>query len=167
MAKQIIDFNWDKLKPKFVARDLENDQVEQIELLAQTINWQILAQRFCPGVYSTLEKCPDNVDLTGTKYERCRVCENKIGFPRAFFFTQDIELMNPEVRKFLSKQHYIYLAYFAPDIIKVGTAAESRLPIRLYEQDATAYTLLAKSTGFEIQALERYISKNFSLPEHV
>lgn len=169
MKRHIIDFHWYKQTPYLVYRILGSKKVIKDKLLGIKFNFRMSKKRLCPGAYSLLEwkysPCEQEVDLTGSKYERCRKCEDKIGFKNAFFFGE--ESVDGEVGKYLSQPHLLYLAFFAPGIIKVGTTSEQRGIDRLYEQDAQVFSYIAEASGRDIDSIERFVSDNFKIREHV
>ena len=164
---QIVDIGWEgdnpkNLKPYVKIRSLISRDSAPTKLYpGHLFNWQISEDKYCPG--DLRELCPfDNkIDY---KYERCPYCEKKIGFKAAFLFGAE---PNERMKEHLAQEHYIYLAYFPPDIIKVGTAAGSRKLIRLIEQDALLAMFIAKNTGFNIQHLEHAISSSLGITEMV
>lgn len=169
MKKHIVDFHWHKGISYIVTRDLKTGGLLKTKLLDCRFNVRFPGKRFCPGTYS-LDKweygeCKEKKELTGTKYHRCKSCEDKIGFRGAFLFNG--EVLNLQMKKYLSLRHYLYLAYFSPNIIKVGTTSKRRKLDRLYEQDARNFCFIAETVGFDIQSIERYISKTLHLRESV
>lgn len=164
---QIVDIGWEgdnasNLKPYVMIRSiLSRDSAPTKLYPGHLFNWQISEDKYCPG--DLRELCPfDNkIDY---KYERCPYCEKKIGFKAAFLFGAE---PNERMKEHLAQEHYIYLAYFPPDIIKVGTAAGSRKLIRLIEQDALLAMFVATNTGFNIQNLEHAISSSLGITEMV
>lgn len=122
-------------------------------------------ERYCVGYVENSEYYPcKNNSLIGKGFERCKYCEDKIGFRSAFLFNQE---PNENAKRYLSQKHFIYLAYFEPNIIKVGTASESRRFIRPIEQDALIYVFIAYQDGFQIQNLEKAISRILSVTQRV
>lgn len=144
----------------------EDKEEKTINLEGFKFNWKLSKERFCPGYYldGKYNPCPFDKVLEKKTYQNCYHCEQQQGFKAAFLFNQK---PNENMQKYLSKKHLIYLAWFAPDKIKVGTSAESRKFIRPIEQDALVYCFIAESDGFNIQKLEREISKSFDVTETV
>lgn len=169
MKQHIVDFFWKNKTAFIVIRKGSESETEKRKLKGMEFNWELSDKRKCPGTFKLLEwkyeKCADSVDMTGTKFRRCKNCEAKIGFKNAFLY--DGEPTNDDVRQYLNQLHFVYLAFFPPDKVKVGTASESRKIDRMYDQGAYFYTFIAKTFGMDIQQIERYISKKTSLVESV
>ncbi|MBN2016479.1 DUF2797 domain-containing protein [Candidatus Dojkabacteria bacterium] len=169
MNKHIIDFFWHKGKPYLVTKELNSSHYQKEPLVGFKFNIKLKKKRLCPGTYSLLkwryQECSEGKDLTGTGYRRCKVCEDKIGFKNAFLFNGNIT--NKDLREYLGQEHLVYLAQFPPDIIKVGTTSVLRKYDRLYEQDARIFAFIARATGFDIQSIERFISRELNLRESV
>jgi hypothetical protein len=167
---QITDIGWQgeepsKLKPYIKVRELGsggNPNNTEVKIFPEyLLNWQLSKEKYCPG--DLLGPCPYN-NRIDFKYERCPACEKNVGFKAAFLFGEE---PNERMKEHLSQDHFIYLAYFAPDIIKVGTAAASRKYIRLIEQDALQAIFIARASGFSIQDLEHAISRELGITEMV
>jgi hypothetical protein len=170
---QLIKLGWkhdpvaDLYLPVFVTQ--ADHKVSEIELRPGIdLAWKFSDIRYCPGFIDadgTYRPCPEQKVLPELKYDLCMNCEAELGFKAAFLYGQE---PNDRARKYLSQPHYVYLAYFEPGILKVGTASESRKKIRLIEQDALIYAFVAKaSSGFGITSVERMISRTLDLAETV
>jgi hypothetical protein len=171
MQKHVIDFIWKEKEPYFVLRDVHSTEIVYIPLVGFTFNWHLMGKRLCPGTFPVhgkdYEECPNKKDLTETNYHRCKACEDTIGFKANFLFNYGKDITDRNAREFLQQKHYVYLAYFPHDIIKVGTASEGRKIDRLYEQGAFCAYFIASQRGFEIQRIERYISTTCDVVESV
>lgn len=162
-----------KYSQKLKLFDNTSSTTKEIDLKDYSFKYKLSEERFCPGIGD--EACVQNkkseqgieteiTPIINTSYELCPVCEKKLGFRSAFFFREE---PNEKMREYLSQTHYIYLAYFAPEIVKVGTASHQRRFIRPIEQDASAYVFIANNDGFGIQDLESAISKKLKITESV
>jgi len=166
---KIIDINWrwrdGYIQSLKLFEKESGDRIQEVSLSGLIFNWKLSIERYCPGYFieGKHNPCPDN-SMIGTGYEQCLKCDRKQGFRSAFLFKEEPK---PHIKKYLSQPHFIYLAYFEPGLIKVGTASKSRKKARLIEQDALVYSFIAKSDGFSIQDLERTISKECGLPERI
>ncbi len=129
-------------------------------------NWRLTANRYCPGYsdFNGYHPCKDNNILYKETYGLCFQCDQAQGFRSTFFFGGE---PNEYMREYLAKKHYIYLSFFAPNILKVGTAADLRKEIRPIEQDALIYAYIAESDGFSIQDIEHDISDKLRISEAV
>ncbi len=171
---QIRDINWrhlngEKFFPFIKLNENNLAESEQTFVHLQdgfNFNFKLSEEKFCVGYFTSGEfhKCPIDSILTNNSYTQCPTCEKIQGFKSAFLFGEE---PNENAAKHLSQVHYIYLAFFAPDLIKVGTAAESRKFIRPVEQDALIFTFIATQDGFNIQKLEHTISKRFKIRETI
>ncbi len=100
------------------------------------------SQRYCIGWgdIATGERftCPDTNKLE-SKYEQCPTCQRRTGFNPAFYNASSVSEQQ-ETRNLLP--HILYLAYFSPQIIKVGISLASRGNSRLLEQGARSALIL-------------------------
>lgn len=175
---QILNIYWveknngELYSSKIKIYDSLTKEIKSFKLKDYIFKFKLSEKRYCTGYYKDgqLNICKlagddgIGVELDSETHDQCRVCEKIQGFKNAFFFKGEA---NENAQKHLSQLHYIYLAYFEPGIIKVGTAAESRKYIRPIEQDGLIYSYIAQSDGFNIQKLERFISKNIGVTEYV
>lgn len=120
-------------------------------LQSDTINLQFDATvRYCIGRFDmttwTDYPCPHQ-ECIPTKYEQCVSCIKATGFNPAFYNTNDI---SPQQLSFNAEPHIVYLAYFAPDCIKVGISNAKRGIGRLLEQGARAAIILAECPSANI-----------------
>ena len=76
--------------------------------------------------------CPDSATVDG-KYENCLKCRNRTGFNPAFYHADSVSAQQEKINQ---QPHFVYLAYFAPGVIKVGISQEKRGIRRLLEQGA-------------------------------
>ena len=76
--------------------------------------------------------CPDGATVD-EKYENCLKCLNRTGFNPAFYHTDSVSAQQEKINQ---QPHFVYLAYFAPGVIKVGISQEKRGIRRLLEQGA-------------------------------
>lgn len=163
--------NGEFYSPKIKIYDSINKDIKSFELSGYDFKFKLSEKRYCTGYYKDGEfkicklAGEDGIGVElDPGFDQCRVCEKIMGFKSAFFYQGEA---NENAQKHLSQTHYIYLTYFEPGIIKVGTAAESRKLIRPIEQDGLIYAYIAQSDGFNIQKLERFISKNVGVTEFV
>lgn len=95
------------------------------------IGWYDLATKQC-------HRCPGDRQIDD-KYEQCSECQQKTGFNPAFYNTTDISQQQTELNK---QPHILYLAYFSPDVVKVGISYAERKLARLLEQGARNAAIL-------------------------
>jgi hypothetical protein len=170
---QILSFAWKgrdldpQPYPVLQIRRLDDGEQTQIKLEPGfEFNWLLSEKRYCPGYIdftnATQQICPFKNELESG--DMCAYCTKRTGFHSAFFYGDE---PNEQMKQYLNQPHYIYLAYFQPGIIKVGTAADRKRYIRLIEQDALVAMYIATATGFQIQDLEHAISGQLGFTEVV
>ena len=76
--------------------------------------------------------CPEQA-IAETKYENCTKCRDRRGFNPAFYHANSVSARQEKINQ---NPHFVYLAYFAPEVIKVGISQEERGIRRLLEQGA-------------------------------
>jgi len=125
--------------------------------------------RYCTGQFdlSTLENdvCPNGAELLSPKANVCFDCFDFIGFNPAFYHLEQHQI-SPQQRAYNQTKHIVYLAYFAPGLIKVGISSDARKEHRWKEQGARwiahIYTV---RNAYEARHIEEKISSRLSLPE--
>lgn len=99
-------------------------------------------QRFCRGWHNLATgedaPCPDSA-IIDDKYDQCAACQNRTGFNPAFYHAKTV---SPQQEARNLEPHFLYLAYFADDIIKVGISHAKRGNARLLEQGALSAIIL-------------------------
>lgn len=78
------------------------------------------------------QACPDGATVD-EKYENCLKCRNRTGFNPAFYHADSVSAQQEKINQ---NPHFLYLAYFSPEVIKVGISQEARGIRRLLEQGA-------------------------------
>lgn len=112
-------------------------------------------EKRCKGYYDLLKKeivpCQSFVNLTESEYCQCKECQTKSGFDLCLGCNGSTCQTNSNVaRAFCHEGHHVYLAYFANDKLKVGTAASYRKYERLLEQGALYSIFLAQAPNGRI-----------------
>lgn len=121
-------------------------------------------QRRCTG-YKNLTNCRhefcENHNIVNENMTECMTCKNKDVFSYCVMCKGDNCRNNSkEAKEYCSKPHYVYLAYFSQDKIKVGTLFHERLTSRLEEQGAPFAFRIAKTpTGQIARLIEHEIVK--------
>lgn len=102
------------------------------------------SRRYCNGWHDLASgnshPCPDKSTLP-EQYEQCRHCQQKTGFNPAFYNASSVSRQQ-QARNQLP--HVLYLAHFAPGVVKVGITWEGRGIKRLLDQGARS-CLIVKS----------------------
>jgi hypothetical protein len=100
------------------------------------------SQRFCTGWHdlATGESfpCPDSTKLP-EQYSQCRSCQQKTGFNPAFYNALSV---SPQQQARNAQPHILYIAHFAPGVVKVGISWEGRGIRRLLDQGARSALII-------------------------
>lgn len=121
----------------------KENEIIPFEPLGQTFTIKFdLTTRYCTGWYDmrTGEShvCPE-ANVVGPKYDECPACQKRTGFNPAFYHATSVSEQQEERNQ---EPHFLYLAYFADDIVKVGISHAARGNSRLLEQGARSALIL-------------------------
>jgi len=113
------------------------DKIERHELFGQDLSLEFdFSVKYCTGWVDFENRCsqicPDHATVD-EKYENCLKCRNKTGFNPAFYNASSVSVQQEKINQ---NPHFVYLACFAPNVIKVGISQEERGIRRLLEQGA-------------------------------
>ena len=113
------------------------DKIERHELFGQDLSLKFdFSVKYCAGWVDFENRCsqicPDHATVD-EKYENCLKCRDKTGFNPAFYNASSVSVQQEKINQ---NPHFVYLAYFAPNVIKVGISQEERGIRRLLEQGA-------------------------------
>lgn len=113
------------------------DEIKRRELLGQDLSLEFdFSTKYCTGWVDfenhCSQICPDSATVDG-KYENCLKCRDRTGFNPAFYNADSVSAQQEKINQ---NPHFVYLAYFAPGVIKVGISQEERGIRRLLEQGA-------------------------------
>lgn len=138
-------------------------------LLGKAFSWTLdRSLRYCTGWVDITKHqahvCPDQATVEG-KYEQCIACRNRTGFNPAFYYAQTVS----EQQQIVNQQpHFLYLAYFSPELVKVGISQKARGTRRLLEQGARLALKLETFPNAEIaRQYEARIAALDGIVEHV
>ena len=137
------------------------DKIERHELFEQDLSLKFdFSVKYCAGWVDFENRCsqicPDHATVD-EKYENCLKCRDKTGFNPAFYNASSVSVQQEKINQ---NPHFVYLAYFAPNIIKVGISQEERGIRRLLEQGARlAIKLETFSSALIARQYEAKISK--------
>ena len=159
--KQIVSFEWKDNEPFINVYNSEPDITEQIKLMGIK-NIEKGKMIRCTG-YKDLQKreqvvCP-NHNIVTEKNKQCAMCNSKDVFSYCVA-CRGIDCRNKSriALEYCNKDHYVYLAYFPGNKIKVGTAFYERKATRLIEQGALMALYIAKTPSGKIaREIEREI----------
>ncbi len=127
--------------------------------------------RYCTGLFDlkTLENdvCPNAAELLSPKANNCYDCFESIGFNPAFYHLEQHQISSQQ-RAYNQTEHIVYLAYFAPGLIKVGISSNKRKEHRWKEQGARFIAhIYTVANAYEARHIEEKISTKLELPEVV
>jgi len=113
------------------------DEIKRRELFGQDLSLEFdFSTKYCTGWVDfdnhSSQVCPDSATVDG-KYENCLKCRDRTGFNPAFYNADSVSAQQEKINQ---NPHLVYLAYFAPGVIKVGISQEERGIRRLLEQGA-------------------------------
>ena len=137
------------------------DKIERHELFEQDLSLEFdFSVKYCTGWVDFENRCsqicPDQATVD-EKYENCLKCRDKTGFNPAFYNANSVSAQQEKINQ---NPHFVYLAYFAPNVIKVGISQEERGIRRLLEQGARlAIKLETFSSALIARQYEAKISK--------
>ena len=113
------------------------NEIKRRELFGQDLTLEFdFSTKYCTGWVDfenhCSQICPDSATVDG-KYENCLKCRDRTGFNPAFYNADSVSAQQEKINQ---NPHFVYLAYFAPGVIKVGISQEERGIRRLLEQGA-------------------------------
>lgn len=119
-------------------------------------------QRHCTGWHdlatSQSYACPDATTLPA-QFDHCRHCQNKTGFNPAFYNASSV---SPQQQARNAQPHFLYLAHFAPGVVKVGISWAERGLRRLLDQGARSCLII--KTYPTATVARQYEAKTAALP---
>lgn len=130
-----------KEKPLLVLQ--KDGQFIDFQPLGHTLTLKFdMTTRFCVGWHDLVTgdnfPCPDS-NATNGKYDQCAACQKRTGFNPAFYHATSVSDQQ-EARN--AQPHFLYLAHFAPGLVKVGISFAGRGNCRLLEQGARSAVIL-------------------------
>lgn len=126
------------------------------------------SQRYCTGWHDletgVSSPCP-NTTTIDPKFTQCPACQRRTGFNPAFYNSSNVSAQQDKRNH---EPHFLYLAYFAPNVIKVGISYSGRGDARLLEQGSRAsYVLDTLPTALIARQYEAKISSLDNMLEHL
>jgi hypothetical protein len=134
----------------------EGEPAEDRRLIGR-LRFRLVGQTRCGGYFdfatSTKMACPEKA--TPLKKAQCEACVAREGFAVWMRCNgRDIPPLLPAVRAYVESPHYLYLANFGDDQVKVGMASSVRKAERLLDQGPLAAIYVAYGSGVAIRQLE-------------
>lgn len=159
MKKYFIGLCWnEEYKPYFHLKDCKSGLDEFIDI-PQELFVERINQKICIGTMNPYTReyisCDNIVENSSSQ---CNHCKYMFDFYKCVrCHGEDCYVKNEEVLKYCNTPHYVYLAYFPNEKIKIGTASEMKKYNRLLEQGAIFSIFIAKTPSGKIA---RQIEKN-------
>lgn len=156
-------YDGDELVPSLTLHKPGAESFEHFALRGQSLSFTFnTSQRFCTGWHNLATgesfPCPDAATLP-TQFSQCRHCQVKTGFNPAFYNAASI---SPQQQARNAQPHFLYLAHFAPGVVKVGISWAERGIRRLLDQGARS-ALIVKTYPSATVA-RQYEAKIATLP---
>ena len=151
---------YDKLGPYLLVNHVHAKTQERLHIWNTTFSMTKLPRKFCTGWFDfktyASHACDNEQEMLGdSKFTDCSVCQEKTGFNPAFY---NAETISAQQREYNQTPHFVYMAYFAPDFLKVGISSETRGLERLLEQGARAAAVMGRfPNADEARELEAYL----------
>lgn len=163
MKKYFMGIRWiDEGQPIMHLKDYTSNNDEYV-IMPNTFNIQKMKGRICSGAINPLTQkyYPCN-ELIDEKQTQCYSCMHKYDFYKCVrCHGNECVAKGNEVIAYCNTPHYVYLAYFSKDKIKVGTASEIRRYDRLLEQGAIFSVFIARTPSGKIaRQIEKEIIDN-------
>lgn len=139
-----VHYGYDgNLAPQLTLHKMGAETFEHLTPVGKTITLSFNKnQRFCTGWHdlATGESwpCPDTTKLP-EQYAQCRHCQQKTGFNPAFYNALSV---SPQQQARNAQPHILYLAHFAPGVVKVGISWADRGIRRLLDQGARSALII-------------------------
>lgn len=159
MRKYFMVINWiDSNHQIMHIKDYITGNDEYIDI-PYIIDMKKMEFKICSGTINPLTREFFSCNkLIETKQDQCYSCMHKYDFYQCVrCHGNDCTSKENAVIEYCNTPHYVYLAYFSRDKIKVGTVSEIRKYDRLLEQGAVFFIFIAKTPTGKIA---RQIEKN-------
>ena len=118
--------------------------------------------RYCCGWHDLATgqsfACPDSTQLS-KEFSQCIHCQRKTGFNPAFYNANSV---SPQQQERNAQPHFLYLAHFAPGVVKEGISWAGRGIRRLLDQGARSFLILKEYPNANIA--RQYEAKIAALP---
>ena len=145
--------------PYLLVNDVYGKKQMRLPVLGRTFTLRHTQKRFCIGPFDLKtyqsKACENSVELmpfSQYKDDMCPACREETGFNPAFYNADSI---SAQQRAYNLTPHFVYMAYFSPQHLKVGISSETRGIERLLEQGARAARVVGRFTcADDARALE-------------
>jgi hypothetical protein len=160
MKKYFIGIIWkDETTPLLHLKDYTTYKDEYIDV-PNNFNIELINKKICLGTINPYTRqyisCNNLVDNSQVQCDKCKYMYDFYKCVKCH--GDNCYAKNKDVLKYCNSPHYVYLAYFNGNKIKVGTASEIKKYERLLEQGALFSILIAKTpTGKIARVIEKII----------
>ena len=162
-SNQLLAIDWEEQTPKFILYNHVHDTVWKCGAIGK-FSFSTSSQKYCIGNKDIKNQeylgCSNHTVIMG-RLNKCPDCDKVDHFKNCIRCTGDhCYVRDQDVLERCNQEHFVYLAYFSDDIIKVGTAHGKRKYTRLFEQGALyAFIIASCQTGKIARKLESKIRK--------
>ncbi len=160
----LIHYGYDRdLAPALTLHKEEAESFDHLSPRGRTLTLTFdTGARACTGWHdlatSVSFPCPDRAMLPA-QFDHCRHCQNKTGFNPAFYHATNV---SPQQQARNAQPHFLYLAHFAPGMVKVGISWAERGLRRLLDQGARSALIIKTYPSATIA--RQYEAKAAALP---
>ncbi len=162
MKKYFIELCWNDFTPYIHLKDLDKENDEYFNI-PNEFNIERINKKICVGTLNpyTREYISCN-NIIEENQMQCNKCKYLFDFYKCVrCHGGECYVKNENVLNYCNTPHYVYLAYFPNNKIKVGTASEIKKYNRLLEQGALFSIFVAKTpTGKIARQIEKNIIDN-------
>ena len=165
MKVQVFDYRWREPEPKNFYIEFEGNNGEKFGRkklwVGHSLSVKLEGKTNCAGHISPetheWKKCPK--ESTGKfKCEYCRSIEGSFVFTAFDGF--DSSMLNASDLAKIDGEHWVYLAFFGKNMVKIGVSKLSRKLLRQVEQGSAATLFIAKTPdGIAARQIETLIRK--------
>lgn len=160
-SEYLLSIDWKEQIPQFVMFNYVIKQVRRFDAIGY-FSFMTGPDKYCVGNKDINDHeflgCPNHAKVFG-KSKKCPECNKNDLLKYCIRCKGDhCFVKHQDVLSRCNQEHYVYLAYFQNDVVKVGVAHSRRKYIRLYEQGALYSLIIAScSTGRSARELESNI----------
>jgi hypothetical protein len=159
----VVGFGWRAEGIHLEVRDGMNRGATRELELTGTLRFKKLERKVCTGWYDfaqgAKQTCPDNTE--SVRKSQCEGCIEREGFtPWLRCDGRMIPELKPSVREYIDQPHFLYLACFGDDTVKVGMTSKERKHQRLWDQGPlAAFYIATAADGITVRQLEVEVSR--------
>lgn len=145
----LSNLGFDARGPYLEFNDVFGKTQHRMPILGRTFSLRRLPHRYCTGSFDLISyrsaACELSAELLLNPDQKdmnmCPHCQELTGFDPAFYNASTI---SPQQRAYNKTPHFVYMAYFSPQHLKVGISSETRGIDRLLEQGARVCAILKR-----------------------